>query len=161
MKKKIQMCQIYKFCDYCGAREYSLKMLSVVRLQARSCTLWPERPLWRSVGGSEINSLFKQIKLCLAQRDTWPPSSPLTPDHKVEVNGPSVRSASWVVTRSENLSEGVGGPSGSDDGSASVCHHNCTDQHLLIQQCTKSKDIIGWICNFYGSEHIEMLTSTD
>lgn len=40
-KKKIQMCQIYKFCDYCGAREYSLMLLikSVVRHQARSCTL--------------------------------------------------------------------------------------------------------------------------
>lgn len=158
------MCQIYKFCDYCGAQEYSLKLLlkSVVRLQACSSTLWPERPPWRSAGGSEINSVFRQIKLGLAQRDTWPPPSPLTPDRKVQVNGPSGRSASWAVTRSENLSEGVGGPSwSSDDGSATVCHHNCTDQHLLIQQCTKSKDIIGWICSVYGSEHIEMLTSAD
>lgn len=70
-----------------------------------------------------------------------------------------------AVTRSENLSEDLGGPVlGSDDrcdGSLSMCHCNCTDQHLLIQRCTKSKDVIGWICSVRGSEDVEMLTSAD
>lgn len=71
------MCQIYKFCDYCGARGYSLKLplQSVARHQPAVARcglsgLHDDPRGGRGGGGSEINSLFEQVKLCLARRDT-------------------------------------------------------------------------------------------
>lgn len=134
-----RLCQIYKFCDYCGARGYSLKLLlkSTVGHQACSCTLWPERASATiRRGPRDQEPLQADQTLSGSERHmTTSATFDLRPQSRGQWAS-VMRSASRAVTGSENLSESVGGPSsGSDDGSASVCHHNCTDQHLLIQQC--------------------------
>lgn len=115
--------------------------------------------------GPNRDSLTKhEIELCLDKRDTWPP---LTFDLWQQSRGQET-----IAEKCDPSYKQVWEPFwifgwsllGSDewcDGSVNMCHCNCTDQHLLIQRRTQSKDIVGWIRCVSGSGDIKMLTSTD
>lgn len=91
-------------------------------------------------------------------RDTWPPLSPLTSDHKAEVKGPSSREARAKLRTS--LKVRVVPPRARMVGQRAYVTV-IAQINTCSSSSAESKDIIGWICSIYGSEHIEMLTSTD
>ncbi len=135
-RKFFWLCQIYRFCSCTGidpkaaVKGDCLQSFCKVRHWAcRSAVYREQLPSVINCRGPDIGSPSKhEIQLCLANRDTWQPLWPSTSDHKVEVKRPSQRGVIWALTRSENLSGGLGGPDlGSDDwcdGSVSMCHCN-------------------------------------
>lgn len=128
------------------------------------CLKWDSRPAWRTGRGGPIR---REIWLRLPQRQTererhthtWSPLEPFDP--RPQSTGQEAISEKCDLN-SEQVWEPLQGFGWSLHGSGdwvNMCQCNCTDQHLFIQQCAESKDILGLICSLSGSGDKDVLTS--